>query len=233
MTPCACFITGTDTGVGKTLTAVALLAAARERGLTTLGLKPVAAGGALVDGVFQNDDARLLQQTATSTIDYAAVNPVALREAIAPHIAAAQEGRNLDVGELASHCHRQQEKTAADFTVAEGAGGWLVPLQSPETLADLAVAIGWPVVLVVAMKLGCLNHALLTAAAIRDTGLELAGWVATSLGSPMPAYAENLATLDERLGAPRLGELPYLGPRPLPEEAGRRLDLGPLVAAVA
>jgi dethiobiotin synthetase len=205
------FVTGTDTGVGKTLVATALLRAARERGLRTIGLKPVAAGCESQQGRWTNADALALQGEASVPLDYADVNPVALRRPIAPHVAAAEQGMRLDAGSLAAHCRTVLAGQAADFAVIEGAGGWLVPLNDQETLADVCAALDCGVVLVVGMKLGCLNHALLTAAAIRDSGCELAGWVASCAGGPMAALEENLATLRAWLPAPCLGVLPDLG----------------------
>lgn len=225
MKPRAYFVTGTDTGVGKTLVTAALLHAANARGWSTIGLKPVAAGGASHDGTYMNDDARVLQATASIGLDYAAVNPVALTDAIAPHIAAERDGRTLNAGELAAHCRHQLNASGAEFAVAEGAGGWLVPLDARTTMADLAAALDWPVILVVAMRLGCLNHALLTAGAIEATGLTLAGWVANVTGDAMEAEAENLATLDDWLPAPRLGFIPNLGPHARPADAAGCLDL--------
>ena len=221
----AYFITGTDTGVGKTLVAAALLHAANARGWSTIGLKPVAAGGANHDDVFMNEDARLLQSTASIDLDYAAVNPVALTDAIAPHIAAGRDGRKLNAEALAAHCQQQLDSSRADFAVAEGAGGWFVPLDSRTTMAELSATLGWPVILVVAMRLGCLNHALLTARAIEAAGLTLAGWVANVTGDAMAAEPENLATLDHWLPAPRLGLIRNLGPDPRPADAAAHLDL--------
>ena len=228
----AYFVAGTDTGVGKTLVAAGLLAAANARGLSSLGLKPVAAGGEEVDGRFMNEDAYLLQQTASCQLDYADVNPIALQEAIAPHIAADREGRELPVGRLAEHCRRQADRCSAQFVVAEGAGGWLVPLQGSQTMADLAVALGWPVIMVVAMKLGCLNHAMLTAAAVRNAGLAIAGWVATSPEPAMNAYEANLETLRAQLDAPCIGVIPNLGVEPTPAKAAGYLDLDPLAGGL-
>jgi dethiobiotin synthetase len=223
----AFFVTGTDTGVGKTLVTVALLGAAAARGLATIALKPVAAGCTTAGGRPVNDDALALQAAATVRLDYALVNPVALRLGVAPHLAAAEEGLRLGVEPLLHAC-REAARAPHDLAVAEGAGGWLVPLNEHETMADLAAALGWPVILVVGMRLGCLNHALLTAAAVRASGLTLAGWVANSAGPPMPALAGNIATLEAQLGAPRLGSLPYLGPRSDPAAAVPHLDLEPL-----
>lgn len=221
----AFFVTGTDTSVGKTLVALSLLHAARARGLSTLALKPVAAGGSVHAGEFQNEDARLLQTTASVALDYAEVNPVALKAAIAPHIAARQEGVSLSVPALAEHCHKLLQHRGADFAVVEGAGGWLVPLAEQDTMADLAVAIGLPVILVIRLQLGCLNHALLTAGAITDAGLPLAGWIGSAARDAMAAQDENLATLHECLPGPCLGLLPYLGADPDPAEAAACLDL--------
>lgn len=214
------FVTGTDTGVGKTFIASALLRAARARGLTCVGYKPIAAGATLRDGTLQNEDALELIQAAGTQRDYADINPVVLRPAIAPHIALAQAGRVVTARQLAAAC---PDGTA--FTLVEGAGGWLVPLNERETLADVCAALGAKVILVIAMKLGCLNHALLTADAIEGAGLKLAGWVANCLGDPMPFLTENIDTLRQRLPAPCLGTVPHVGSA---EDAVRFLDLGPL-----
>lgn len=218
------FVTGTDTGVGKTLVSAALLRAAGARGWRSIGLKPVAAGAVLRDGRPVNDDALLLQASASVALDYAHVNPVLLKKAIAPHLAAAEEGVQIDAAALAAHCH-DIARLEHDLLLVEGAGGWLVPLNDRETLADLACTLGWPVILVVGMRLGCLNHALLSAAAIRAGGLTLAGWVANTLDPAMDALDANIAALDERLGAPRLGLLPWLGDEVDIARAAEALDL--------
>lgn len=223
----AFFVTGTDTGVGKTLLSVALLTAAARRGFATLGIKPVAAGCSLVDGRAVNEDALALQAAATVPLGYSEVNPVALMTPMAPHLAAAEEGVSLVVEPLARAC-REVARMPHDLLLAEGAGGWLVPLNARETMADLAIALGWPVILVVGLRLGCLNHALLSAGAVRAAGLELAGWIANSAGPPMAALEGNVATLDARLGAPRLGLVPWLGPAADPAAAAAHLDLAPL-----
>jgi dethiobiotin synthetase len=222
----AFFVTGTDTGVGKTLVSVALLHAARARGLRTLAVKPVAAGCEWRDGVFANEDALALQAAATERLAYAEVNPVALREPVAPHLAAERSGLHLEARVLADHC-RALAARGADLALAEGAGGWMVPLNARETMADVAAGLGWPVILVVGLRLGCLNHALLTAAAVRAAGLPLAAWVANSAGPPMPELEGNVATLEARLGAPRLGTVPWFGDGGA-REAARFLDLARL-----
>jgi dethiobiotin synthetase len=220
------FIAGTDTAVGKTLVAVALLHAARARGLSTLGLKPVAAGCIELDDQYVNDDAWALQQASSIKPDYPLVNPVALQEPMAPHIAANREGRTLELQPLVTHC--KPLLTQTDFCVVEGAGGWQVPLNATETMADLATALNCDVILVVGMRLGCINHALLTAAAIRACGLRLSGWVANHVDPDMIVPAENVATLVERLDAPLLGRIPALT-APTPQAAATYLDLEPLL----
>ena len=214
------FVTGTDTGVGKTFIASAILRAARRRGLTCVGYKPIAAGATMRNGALVNEDALELIAAAETERDYVDINPVVLAPAIAPHIALAQAGRSVTAAELAAACPQ-----GGGFTLVEGAGGWFVPLNERETLADVCVALGAKVILVIAMKLGCLNHALLTAKAIEVAGLDLAGWVANSPGNPMPFLAENLATLRERLPAPCLGAVPQVDG---PQDAVRFLDLGSL-----
>ncbi|MBI2380743.1 MAG: dethiobiotin synthase [Gammaproteobacteria bacterium] len=222
------FITGTDTDVGKTYAACALLAAARERGLSTAALKPVASGCARTADGLRNDDAlRLLAQT-TAGQSYAQVNPVALEPAIAPHIAAQQADVELSLGRLLPAVQDLQ-KLPAEFAVVEGAGGWLTPLNERESLAELAAAARLPVILVVGMRLGCLNHALLTAAHVRGYRLPLAGWIANCLSAELPYLDENLDYLREHLGAPLLGVLPY-GPGASPEQACRHLDIEPLLS---
>ena len=202
------FVTGTDTGVGKTAISCALLDAARQAGLRTAAIKPIAAG---CDAAGHNEDALELMQWMTEPLEYEQVNPVALSAAIAPHIAAQQEGRSVQVSRLAGLC-RGVMSAGADFVLIEGAGGWRVPVNARETLADLAVQLRVGVVLVVGMRLGCINHALLTAEAIARDGLELVGWVANQPGEAMPSYRENLDTLQRRLAAPLVGEVPLLQP---------------------
>ena len=202
----AYFVAGTDTGVGKSVVAAGLLAAAADRGMRTVGLKPVAAG---CDEQGHNEDALLLQSVMTETLDYSQVNPVALRQAIAPHLAALHEGRKIRCATLAAHC-RDVLSGPARFAVVEGAGGWRVPLNHRETIARLAVELQLPVILVVGMRLGCINHALLSAEAIRGDGLRLAGWVANRIDPDMACYPENVATLAAALAAPLLAEIPWL-----------------------
>lgn len=202
------FVAGTDTGVGKTLVTSALLLAAAQHGHSTLGLKPLAAGCEPTPEGLRNDDALALQAASTVQLSYEQINPVALREAVAPHLAAQHEGRTLQVARLAGLCRGALPK--ADLVLVEGAGGWRVPLSGRETLAQLAMELRLPVILVVGIRLGCLNHALLTAEAIRNDRLPLAGWVANVIDPAMTCIDENIETLQHWLGAPRLATVPYI-----------------------
>ena len=200
------FVTGTDTDVGKTLFSTALLLRLGAAGIRAAACKPVSAGCRREAGRLINQDAELLARAAPAGAALDIVNPVALEPAIAPHIAAAEAGIRLVAQELVAACRRAGH--GAEFLVVEGAGGWRVPLGATESLADVAISLRLPVVLVVGLRLGCLNHALLSAEAIRADGLHLAGWVANPLGSAMPRLEENIATLAQRLGAPLLARLP-------------------------
>jgi len=201
------FVTGTDTGVGKTLFSAALLLHLGEAGVRAAACKPVSAGCRRAHGRLVNADAELLAAVAPAGAPLELVNPVALEPAIAPHLAAAEIGLRLEAHALAAACTRAGAAGAG--LVVEGAGGWRVPLGDRETLADVARLLGFPVVLVVGLRLGCLNHALLTAAAIRADGLALAGWVANPMPEPMPRLEENIRSLEERLEAPLLARLPH------------------------
>tara|TARA_R100000322_G_scaffold170390_1_gene145564 strand:+ start:150 stop:851 length:702 start_codon:yes stop_codon:yes gene_type:complete len=203
------FITGTDTEVGKTMVSAALLYAAARAGYRTLALKPVAAGCEETAEGLRNDDALMLQAAMTEQLSYSQVNPVALAEAIAPHVAAVNAGVRLSVQRLAGFCRGVMLKPA-DFLLIEGAGGWRVPLNERESYAGLPVELACQVILVVDLRLGAINHALLTAEAIRRDGLQLIGWVANRASPlPMQAEAQTLAFLAQALGAPLLAELPH------------------------
>jgi len=223
------FVTGTDTGVGKTLITSALLKVAAARGMATLGLKPLAAGCDEREGQWFNCDALALQEASTLRVSYRELNPVALEAAVAPHIAAQRSGIQLVASHLIEHC-RNAEKFAADIVLVEGVGGWFVPLNDTETFADVCVGLGVPVILVVGMQLGCLNHALLTAAAIREQGLTLAAWVANCIDPEMAAVEENIATLQARLEAVCLGTVPFLGETASADEVATFLDAVPGLA---
>jgi len=206
------FVTGTDTDVGKTVVSAALLLAANKKGLKTLAIKPVAAGCEKTDEGLRNSDALLLQQSMNVDLYYEQINPITLEEAAAPHIVAAKNGKTLSVSRLVGFC-RGTLMTRHDFSLIEGAGGWRVPLNPRETLANLPRELNVPVILVVAIRLGCINHALLTAEAIRRDGLVLAGWVANRVQADSMAFEEeNIQTLKRMMPGPCLGVLPYSSP---------------------
>ena len=222
----AFFITGTDTDVGKTTVAAGLLHAARRRGWRTAAAKPLASGCEATAQGLRNADALALQAECWPALPYELINPHAFAPAIAPHVAAREAGVELS---LAGLCHDVQRvlDQGAEFTLVEGAGGWRVPLCDDACLSDLAVALDLPVVLVVGMRLGCLNHALLTAQAIQADGLQLAGWVANQVDPRMPRLEENLAELRARLPAPCVGFVPRLA-RPGAASVAEHLLLGVL-----
>ena len=224
----AYFLTGTDTGIGKTTVACALLAKARQQGLSTLGLKPVAAGCEPTPEGLRNSDALQLQAVSTIKLSYPEVNPVALAEPLSPHLAARAAGRRLTIFQLTGHV-RSGLMHRADLTLVEGAGGWRVPLSDRELLSGLPKELKMPVVLVVGMRLGCLNHAVLTAEAIIKDGLRLAGWVANQTDPEMQAVEDNLATLQAMLPGPCLGFIPYR-PETDPEIMAAHLDISPLIS---
>lgn len=222
------FVTGTDTAVGKTLVSCALIHALRARGVRAHPFKPIAAGASLTAGSWRNEDTLALAAAAgldDASLDW--VTPVLLREAIAPHIAASHEGRSLEKAALLEAFSRVAR--AAPFVVVEGVGGFRVPLGEDWDSADLCAALGLPVVLVVGMRLGCLNHALLTVEAVHRTGVRLAGWVANRIDPDMPAHDENVETLARRIRAPLLGRIPH-EPTPVARDLAVRIDVAPLLA---
>ena len=219
----AYFITGTDTDVGKTTVAAGLLQAARAAGLSTAAGKPVASGCEVTPEGLRNADALALMAQCTLALSYEEVNPVAFEPAIAPHIAAREAGVALTVPALLTPMQRILRQRA-DFTLIEGAGGWRVPLSGQDSLSDVAQGLDLPVILVVGVRLGCISHALLTAEAIAQDGLQLAGWVANIIDPKTSRLEENLATLAERLPAPCLGRVPKLK-SPTPEAVAQYLEL--------
>ncbi len=201
------FITGTDTGVGKTWLTVSLMHYFRNRGRSVLAMKPVASGCRLHNGVLCNEDALLLQKHAGEFVDYSDINPYALTLPVAPHIAAAKSGIVVKFDILIKKYLKLQ--ACADVVLVEGVGGWHVPLNEHQDVADLAVALGLPVVLVVGIRLGCINQAILTYNAIKSSVLPFAGWVANCTDADMLCLQENIETLTERFTVPCLGILPY------------------------
>jgi dethiobiotin synthetase len=223
----AFFIAGTDTEIGKTTVAAGLLHAARLRGLSTAAAKPVASDCAMTEQGLRNGDALALLGECSLALDYAEVNPFAFAPAIAPHLAAREVGVELNVAALLPHVQKVLAREA-DLTLVEGAGGWRVPLTGGESLSDLAVALQLPVILVVGVRLGCINHAVLTAEAIARDGLTLAGWVANVVDPATSRLDDNLATLAERLAAPCLGRVPRLA-EASPAAVAAHLDLASLL----
>jgi dethiobiotin synthetase len=200
------FITGTDTGVGKTLVAVALTRAFAARGLRTAVMKPVAAGVIETPDGPRNDDALELLGAASVPAPYEDVNPWLLSTPASPHLAARADGVTVTHERILAAQRRLA--LASDVLVVEGAGGWLAPISATETMADVAEKLALPVILVVGLRLGCLNHALLTRDAIRSRGLRFAGWVANRMQTEMPLVRENTETLTQRFGKAPLGTVP-------------------------
>ena len=225
------FITGTDTEVGKTFISRALLQAFNAKGLSTAAYKPVAAGCEQTSQGLRNEDALLLQAASSVTLSYQEVNPIALAEPVAPHLAAQQLKQQISLRDIAQGFVHLQNKQA-DVLLVEGAGGWRLPLGQAESgkqqfLSDFAIQHKLPVILVVGMRLGCLNHALLTAEVIQNDGLKIAGWVANQLNGDMPYLQENILSLTGLLKLPFIGSVPKLAS---PEEALEFLDVSALVS---
>jgi dethiobiotin synthetase len=204
----AWFVTGTDTEIGKTFTTCALLHHARARGLSALGMKPIAAGAEQHDGEWINEDAARLRAAGSFDPGLQSLNPYCFRSPVAPHIAAAEEGVRIEPALIVAAFERLRER--ANVVLVEGVGGFRVPLSDDYDTADLAVTLGLPVLLVVGMRLGCINHALLSAEAITARGLHFAGWVANRSDPHMLRFDENVAALTARLSAPLLGIVPHI-----------------------
>ena len=204
----AFFVTGTDTGVGKTHVSAALLRGFNAHGKRALGMKPVASGCQWLDDAWRNDDALALLEAGAYPLDYALLNPYALPEAIAPHSAAALHGIRIEMAPIAAAY--AQIAAQAEIVVVEGAGGWMVPLSDSLMEAAIPQQLGLPVLLVVGLRLGCINHGLLSARAIRADGCELRGWIANHVDAAMENMDDSVATLDRLLGAPLLGHIRHV-----------------------
>ena len=228
----AYFVTGTDTGVGKTRTSCALIHALRRDHQRVVGMKPVAAGCDWIDGVdghpgqWLNEDVAALRAASSLKVPPAFDNPYALPDAISPHIAARNAGAVIDIGHIEASFHALSQH--ADAVVVEGAGGFIVPLHEGPgefaSSADLAQRLRLPVILVVGVRLGCLNHALLTQEAIVSRGLTLAGWVANVVDAAMPEQEANLRTLRDHLQAPMLAQWDW-DPKAEPAQLSQSLSL--------
>jgi|SRR5450830_107265 len=202
------FVTGTDTGIGKTLVSAALLHALASQGRRVAGMKPVASGAFWQDGAWRNDDVETLRALANVALPLATINPYLLQEATAPHIAAANEHKSIDLQHI-EQCFAQI-CVEVDHIIVEGVGGFLVPLNDEHDTGDLACRLGLPVILVVGVRLGCISHALLSMQAIAAHGLSLAGWVANIVAPEMLNVQSTITSLQQRIAAPMLGCIPYL-----------------------
>lgn len=224
-----CFVAGTDTGIGKTLVSCALLHALRAQGIAAVGMKPVASGAEPgADGRLHNEDADALAAASGMERPDDLTNPYLFEAPLAPHVAAAREGRLIERGVLTAALEALCAR--AGHVVVEGVGGFLVPLGEDWTTADLAAEIAAPVVLVVGLRLGCISHALLTAEAIRARGLHVAGWVANCQAEGMLEQDATISALKARLNAPILGIIPRLSSADA-LTASRLLDVRPLLPA--
>ncbi|QEP42704.1 dethiobiotin synthase [Ectothiorhodospiraceae bacterium BW-2] len=217
----ALFITGTDTDVGKTWVSCGVMVAARASFKSIAAMKPIASGCQRSESGLQNRDAQQLQRLTTPPLRYEQINPYAFEPAIAPHIAAAAAGVEIDLTLLQRHY--QQRLQSHQLTIIEGAGGWLVPLNRHHTVADMAQQWQLPVILVVGLRLGCLNHALLTATAISASGCPFLGWIGNPIEPNMAAMAANIETLMQWLPSPCLGITPHLN-RFDPEQIAAAID---------
>lgn len=216
------FITGTDTDCGKTLVTLGLMQRFQSEGFAVIGMKPVASGSELTSAGLRNGDAVQILKQSTIKPAYELVNPYAFEPAIAPHLAAKNSGREIEIPVIEAS-HRKLCLTA-DRVLVEGVGGWHVPLSDRYLLADLAVALALPVIMVVGLRLGCINHSLLTQDAIKASGCRLVGWVANTVDPTIQEFDGNLQTLQQRLSVPLLGVVPYLE-RVNPHEVAKHLQL--------
>lgn len=222
------FVTGTDTEVGKTVASCALLQAAAQAGFLTVGYKPVASGSEITPQGIRNGDALALQRNSSVSLSYEQVNPLAFVEPTSPHIVSADEGRPIDFAMLSAGLEALSQR--GNWVQVEGAGGWFTPLSESTTFADWVAAEKLPVILVVGIRLGCINHAMLTAHAVKSAGLPLAGWIANDVVPPGKRHAEYIATLKKALPAPMLGEIPWLSELDEKTALGSYLDLSHLAA---
>ncbi|SHF33227.1 dethiobiotin synthase [Vibrio gazogenes] len=222
----ALFIAGTDTDVGKTVASKAILQALAAKDLKTIGYKPVASGCEKTESGFRNSDALHLIKVSTCQSDYDDINPYALELATSPHIAAKHAGVAIDFSVLSDKL--AQHKANTDIVLIEGAGGWRAPVSDSMCLSDWVKQERLPVVLVVGIQLGCLNHAMLTAESIRADGLDIIGWVANRINPGTEHYADIIEMLEQKMNAPKLGEIPYV-PSAKRQELGRFIDVSPLL----
>lgn len=224
-----CFVTGTDTGVGKTRVAAAIVRSLVQEGLRVAAMKPVAAGAVATRDGLRNADALELAAAANVAAEYSLVNPYCLELAASPHLAARAAGITIEPAVIRERFDRLTER--ADVVVVEGAGGWLAPIGDETTMSSVALALALPVLVVVGLRLGCLNHTLLTVRAIAADGLPFAGWIANHVDPAFPQAAENIATLEDMLGIEPLAIVPF-DPRHAPLAALDGAAVSRVLAAV-
>jgi len=201
------FVAGTDTGVGKTLVSAALLYQWSRAGYACAGMKPVATGAILTEDGLRNDDAAVLMQAGSVQMNYAWHNPCVFADPVAPHLASMEAGCAIDLKQIKHAYHRLRSQTSR--IVVEGVGGWSVPIDNQRTMADVVRMLGLPVILVVGIRLGCINHALLTVSAIQNSGSRLCGWIANTIDPNMPFLEGNITTLVQSINAPLLRVIPW------------------------
>lgn len=201
------FITGTDTEVGKTFVTVGLIESLNARGVRAVGMKPIASGCEPTADGLRNDDALRIRAASAIRLPYELINPFSFEPPIAPHIAAEKSGTEITVEAIVANCRQIAEE--AEVVIVEGVGGWEVPISDRLGMPDVAVALGLPVILVVGIRLGCINHALLTASAIRNRGLELAGWVANHVEPGTDEQAAIVSAISQRINAPMTGSVEH------------------------
>ena len=219
------FVTGTDTEVGKTFISSAIMAIANAKQISCVGYKPISAGCEMTPEGLRNEDALCLLESSTVEVSYDEVNPFAYVDAVAPHLAAAKTKQPICLDSVLDGLQNLRRKKA-ELTLVEGAGGWRLPVGEGRFLSEFVVAAQLPVVLVVGMRLGCLNHAILTYESVLSSGLQVAGWVANHREMEMPYLRENIDSLKEMLDAPFLGEVPLVKSA---REAAQYLDITPLL----
>ncbi|MCG9679755.1 dethiobiotin synthase [Vibrio sp. Isolate24] len=222
----AFFIAGTDTDVGKTVASKAILNALAQKDLKTIGYKPVAAGCEKTSHGYRNSDALYLQSAATLDVDYDDVNPYALELPASPHIAAKREGVNIQYSVLSEKL--AEHKAKSDVVLVEGAGGWRVPVSDADCLSSWVQQENLPVILVVGIKLGCLSHAMLTIDAIKADGINVIGWVANRVNPGTEHYADIIEMLEQKIEAPKLGEIPYV-PSVKQKDLAKYIDVSTLL----
>jgi len=202
------FITGTDTGVGKTWFTVTLMEALKKQGHQVAGMKPIASGAILDDGRLMNEDASLIMHHCSEATNYELINPVVFESAVAPHIAVSKKKEIIDLDQIVASY--DQLASNSESVIVEGIGGWRVPISDKISIVDLVRALNLPVIMVVGIRLGCINHAILTAEAIRADGVTLCGWVSNQLDKDCLYKQETIDTLNERLDCPQIADLAYM-----------------------